>query len=1035
MKKNELMKYALTAGNLQIKLENNCNECYLYLPTPILEQNNMFGPDIRSKYAKINAKNFFVQKRKCLVERNCLDYALFYSLLREVREQRGGRVRTRVRNDSVADRPADKDGGKTSGDAVLSTKSDSDGFSVDNYPISRTNLSRKPHKLRISRTKALLAEIWYGNHCKRRSNDLFLTSMADPLVVIGALLGTKHFSKFVYMEKEAIKINGLRLNRNTNWYKLFHFSLLNVNSIGIRNILNLGDEKLSMMLYMQNKSRSDVLEHMVIMDLDLARKIVLCYNDAEKEMHKLYVTECEKRANKKCVVEFLNCSNIENISPDIFYLYRKYEKNVDLAKIIELKDYIDRAENSTCDSIKDMVVRCKELYSFFISSESMTSDESRVKEVFSAELCQEVADETKKMLCRLVKSNIEFISNGLNELNTKSRRTVMRQIVTESWEHMLPMYSDLVCMQDDLNRFIFEYELFNYIVEAGKHTMPGDAKEMERKNILRMRKAAKFIDVLKFKDPSKSILLNMLRVYLERSLSKKRYGMVNVLRAYLNKRNDFDYTLLQNFRNNIFKMNSVKLKQKIALVDLYYELVRDVNTKQRDLSINFQEIMTRSTSNPLNYSRLTPLEIKHVEFGPDVVRYIESFRGKVFERFFDAKNFILFTSHFLGNLTDLEWIENSLHSIKSSREDLNVMVESLISQVKIRISVRGDVMVTTASKETDKRSAVAEGNVKRTNSTQEEQKKTTYTQHMPRSIDVEGAFRSSFVRQPRDRYQANPKNYKKCTEKEIEPGEIVCGTRETRGNASVYEHDRSAAYRYEESSQYDERSDHGDKKYCKSRNDSRINNREASWDGNERVERDEDRSRSYVYRGREREYGGNRRTDRRSSYYNTLPHENGSEIGSLRNVRSETNYRASPAYVENERTDNFGSEPRGHNRGNFNNSYSSHGGRDREPCNSNTWRAGYQAEYTQRTRGNNYCGRGDFDERRVDRYNDRGRNECGRPYDERTYEHADYRRYDDDNRNYDRESDYSWSRYGRRDRDRSPDEYSNERARRKRREY
>lgn len=1035
MKKNELMKYALTAGNQQIKLDNNGNECYLYLPTPILEQNNMFGPDIRSKYAKINAKNFFVQKRKCLIERNCLDYALFYSLLREVREQKGGRIRTRVQDDGVADRPADKDGSKTSGDAVISTKSDGDGFSVDNYSIDRSNLSRKSHKSRISRTKALFSKIWYGEHCRKRSNDLFLISMADPLVVIGALLGTKHFSKFVYIEKEMININGLKLNRNTNWYKLFHFSLLNANSIGIRNILNLGNERLSMMLYMQNKSRRDVLEHMIVMDLDLARKIVLYYNDSEKEMHRLYVTECEKRANKKCVVEFLNFCNIESISPDIFYLYRKYEKNLNLAKIIELKDYIDKAENSTCDSIKDMAVRYKELYSFFISSESMTSDKSRVKEVISAELSQEVADETKKMLCRLVKSNIEFISNGLNELNAKSRRTVMRQMVTESWEHMLPMYSDLVYMQDDLNRFIFECELFNYIVEASKHTMPGDAKERERKNILGMRKAARFIDVLKFKDPSKSILLNMLRVYLERSLSKKRYGMVNVLRAYLNKRTDFDYTLLQNFRNNIFKMSSVKLKQKIVLVDLYYELVRDVNTKQRDLSINFQEIMTRNTSNPLNYSRLTPLEIKHVKFGPDVVQYIESFREKVFERFFDAKNFILFTSHFIGHLTDLGWIENSLHSIKSSREDLTVMVESLISQVNIRRSECGDVMVTTAGKEMDKRSAVAEGNVKRINSAQEKQKKTTDTQRMPLNTDVKGAFRSSLVRQPRDRNHVNPKNYEKSMEKEIEPGEIVCSTRETRENASVYEHDRSAAYRYEESSQYDERSDHGDRKYCKNRNDSRMNNREVSWDGDERVERDGDRSRSYVYGGRGREYGSNRRTDRKSSYYNTPPHENGSEIDSLRDARSETNYRASPAHVNSERTDNFGSESHRHNRGNFNNSYSSHGGRDREPCNSNTWHAGYHTEYTQRTRGSNYYGRRAFDERRIDRYNDRERDDYGRPYGERTYEHADYRRYNDDNRNYDRESDYSWSRYGRRDRDRSPDEYSNERTRRKRREY
>ncbi|ELQ75369.1 hypothetical protein THOM_1666, partial [Trachipleistophora hominis] len=1064
MKKNELIKYALKAEESKIKLEGKDNECYLYLPTPILELNNMFGPEIKGKYAKINAKNFFIQKRKCLIERNSLDYALFYSLLRELREVRDGWMNGDKKDNNIA--PSIENGGIEEF-AAQTKKLDSDGLSRGNCPIEQSNLNTTSRKSRTSRKKAAFIKSWYGNSRKKQGKKLFMIDIADPLIVISVLIETKHFASFVYMEKDAININGLKLNKNTNWHKLFHFLLPRAGSNGIRNVLNLYDEKLSVMLYVQNKNKDDILRHMIFCNLDLARKIVLFYNNIGKEICELYVTECEKKENKEWVIEYLNNSLIGSIGPNLLHLYTKYEKEINLTKIAEIKDYIDIAKKEEHLKNNDVIKQYEEVYSFFMSTEGMTSNEFRVKEVLSLELDEEVASETKKMLCRLVKSNVEFIANELSKQNTKSRRTVMRQIVTESWEHMLCMYADLVCTQDGLNRFIFECELFVYIVEANSGTMPADTNEraeLERKNAIKMRKAAKFIDVLEFKNPSKSILLNMLRTYLERCLQRKRYGIIGVLRAYLNKRSDFEYKLLQNFRNCIFRMSGVRLKQKIALVDLYYELIEENNRKQRDMSINFEEIMTMSTGNPLNYGRLTPLEIKHVKFGPDVIKYIESFRGKVFERFFDAKNFILFTNCFLSNLTDLGWIENSLLSIKSTREDLNVMVESLISQVKVRRCMLGDVIAVSDNKEV-KNGSIPVNDVERLKTAENEEKETTRNDEMRKqpTLPAEDAKQTGVAVQEKEEgtdisriteqndmrktsesssaYQSRycdqknvPKNYGEYMEKEIEPGEIVCDKKRICENN--YERGRNADYHYDASFQYDDRTDSINREYHRNGDDRGIDRQASGWN-EERIERDTSRNVSYMHRKDEwRENGTSRYLDRMKEYYDASPRGYESRNDSCRDSGYEVNHRASSHRTENERKKYLDSSSLSHRRGNYRSSYLSCNEYGREPCSNNSWNAQNQMKHSQRKQESSHRSRRIDDELGRDEHDDRERSSNDQMYDGRMHDRdrMEHPEYNDDTRNYNRRSGYSWSRYGRRDQDRPSDAYLNERARRRRRQ-
>lgn len=247
--------------------------------------------------------------------------------------------------------------------------------------------------------------------------------------------------------------------------------------------------------------------------------------------------------------------------------------------------------------------------------------EERIKEVLLQPLDDSVAASTRKMLCRLAKSNVDNIASDLEKLSHQSIRTLIKQIVTESWEHMLSLYSNLVEKQCELCRFFFECELFNYVKEISTcliENYGNDDKKTFKENTRKLKKAAKFIAVLSFKNPTNSILLNSLRIYLEQCIVNKNYLLVFVLRSYLMKRKDFDCSVLKNFRNGILRHGEQDIRTKFELIDLYNELVDDFKDNCSGFTNIYQD-MKKYILKTENFGKFTSYEIKSLKFDENVL--------------------------------------------------------------------------------------------------------------------------------------------------------------------------------------------------------------------------------------------------------------------------------------------------------------------------------------------------------------------------------------------------------------------------------
>lgn len=674
MNAKEILKSALVTKNKKDILKYK-DECYLYMSDALLKALSMYDREINRLYVKINTKNFFVQIRNCLIENNSLEYALFYLLLREMsRKMRKSPRLKKHRNHKSASKNSLENGHSRAADEVNSNGEQS--------TVASKQESEKNDDSLVSKRPGDYDETSSEKMSIKKKNFCLLSRMIDPIILVDILLQTKHFRNLIYVDYDKFYIGEYKIDKSIGLYKFFYFVSHSSCANVIKNISILSDDELLLMFFHKNKEHGQKIFDLILSsNFQLARRIILFYWHESQQMIKRYLAKCtERKDNVMYTVELLNILSWDNVPVDLLCLYRQYSTQISLKTIINLKNYIDTFQTAD-KNIKEY----NDLYGFLISSQSFVSSHERLAEVSLLCIDDDIAAAVRKIFCKLVKSNIETISSQLKMHYIKSRRTVMRQIVRESWEHMLFIYCSFVEKLDDLNIFIFECELLYFIIECNNGLRKKEnAEPPEKKYIAGLRKASKFIRELKFRDPMKSILLNMLREYLEKCLMCKNYTVVDLISAYLERRQDFRYELLGNFRNRIFRNHQICIEYKIELVDRYYELIKTNNEKNRDVSVDFKKVVSTHVLHASDYQKLTPLEIKSVKYSADVMDYIKSFYNRDLKEYYIAKNFILFLNTFVEHITEFDWIKNTMDKIRKNFKDLEVMVESLNTKIELR---------------------------------------------------------------------------------------------------------------------------------------------------------------------------------------------------------------------------------------------------------------------------------------------------------------------------------------------------------------
>lgn len=171
---------------------------------------NMFGNELKPMYAKMNARNYFIQKRKYLLENFLLDYVILYSILREKMKKKQEMNKVRKKIDEKKEEV--NIGGKVE-------------EAIDDLKTSKRKADqeiKKIRKVQVDKESSLL------------------TTLADPLNVLFVLIESFLFPLFIREERQILKICELKTNEGTDLLIFFFIFYLKMRIGGqLKTYLNL----------------------------------------------------------------------------------------------------------------------------------------------------------------------------------------------------------------------------------------------------------------------------------------------------------------------------------------------------------------------------------------------------------------------------------------------------------------------------------------------------------------------------------------------------------------------------------------------------------------------------------------------------------------------------------------------------------------------------------------------------------------------------------------------------------------------------
>lgn len=638
--------------------QNNDNTKYLVFPRELLEKHGLFNDEIKKKYARFNTINFFLQSRIIYISDQMNLYSTIFSTIYKNKEHK-----------------------------IFSNKK----YENENQPDF-------DHKMNNIQSLIYNEEIKYYdvNKVIEKKNKpkifkflSYLKRYADIINVIAMIINLESFQDFVRKKSNQIYIFGIPLNKHLASVLSFFIPFLN--EIGIQNILNLRDEHL--ILYLLEKHHN---KELIINKIFYSNNISFITIIFKNKNQKIFDIVFNNLLYKKIKFKLLNKYNFYVNGQKNLMLYAKNITHVNINQIFRMCDYVLTIKNES------KKFSCTEIINLFIKSDHFTNQFIRYQQIKRIQEDAETKKITKKALFKLSRNNILTVSSELQKYTFHKRKTIVKTIVEESFTHMLSLYVDFFRNQDVFNNYILECELFDYIQvnhrlyikELKNETVQSTVKSEDNsqiqilsigstnvKALKKIEKACEFIKILQFKEPKKSILLNLSKSYLQKCFEKGDFILIDLLMALLTY--NIELNLKQNiinFKKKILADSRLSSLFKNELIDRYYELIQKYQKFQGMPKIS--EILN-NVFDKKKYHELTAFEIQNMEYSDNILEYILTFKVKKTLSEPEILNFIWFINKFLPKIQDHEWIKEFCDKLNVNNSSLKTIVSSLKAKLTI----------------------------------------------------------------------------------------------------------------------------------------------------------------------------------------------------------------------------------------------------------------------------------------------------------------------------------------------------------------